>query len=221
VVQAHLKLATLAEQSGKKRDTLDAYKKVRDEFVTRHLPAATPAAGAAAKAEFLLAEEKFNAFKTKPLKFTADQKQVKRTFDNFTNESKALVEDYKKVWDYKDATWTLAAFLRMGDVYYEFAQKMLKASDDPPEDVKRADKKLCKLSPSDCGTLLTQYKDAILTFVTPIEDEAKKQWKATLERASQLGVSNEYVKKARENLSKYLPEEFPFLKDERIAVEFP
>ena len=130
----------------KKKDTLEAYRRVRDEFMARHLPPATEEAAAAAKAEFLLTEEKFTAFKAKPLKFTADQKQVKRTFDTFTNESKALVEDYRKVWDYKDATWTLAAFLRMGDIYYEFAQKMLKASDDPPEDVKRADKKMCKRS---------------------------------------------------------------------------
>jgi tetratricopeptide (TPR) repeat protein len=221
VVQSYLKLAVAAEQSGKKKDTLDAYKKVRDEFVSRRLPPATEEAAAAAKAEFLLTEERFTAFRAKPLKFTADQKQVKRTFDAFTNESKSLADDYRRVWDYKDANWTLASFLRMGDVYYEFAQKMIKASDDPPADVKAADKKLCRLSPADCGTLLTQYKDAILTFVTPIEDEAKKQWKATLERASQLGVTNEYVKKARENLSKYLPDEFPFIKDERIAVEYP
>jgi tetratricopeptide (TPR) repeat protein len=221
VVQSYLKLAAAAEASGKKKDTLEAYKRVRDEFVSRRLPPATEEAGAAAKAEFLLTEEKFNAFKAKPLKFTADQKQVKRTFDTFTADSKALADDYRRVWDYKDATWTLASFLRMGDVYYEFAQKMIKASDDPPADVKAADKKLCRLAPADCGTLLTQYKDAILTFVTPIEDEAKKQWKATLDRASQLGVTNEYVKKARENLSKYLPDEFPFIKDERIAVEYP
>ena len=26
---------------------------------------------------------------------------------------------------------------------------------------------------------------------------------------------------ARENLSKYLPDEFPFIKDERIGVEYP
>jgi tetratricopeptide (TPR) repeat protein len=221
VVKSYMKLAVAAEQSGKKKDTLDAYRRVRDEFVARRLPPASEAAAAAAKAEFLLTEEKFAAFKSRGLKFTADQKQVKRTFDTFTNDAKMLADDYRRVWDYKDATWTLASFLRMGDVYYEFAQKMIKASDDPPSDVKAADKKLCKLSPADCGTLLTQYKDAILGFVTPIEEEAKKQWKATLERASQLGVTNEYVKKARENLSKYLPDEFPYIKDERIAVEYP
>jgi tetratricopeptide (TPR) repeat protein len=221
VVQAYLKLAILAEQSGKKKDTLDAYKKVRDEFVNRSLPTATPAAAAAAKAEFLLAEEKFTAFKAKSLRFTADEKQVKKTFDTFTNDARALSDEYKKVWDYRDATWTLAAFLRSGDIYYEFAQKMIKASDDPPDQIKALDKKACRGAPDTCGQLITQYKDAILTYVTPIEDEAKKQWKATLARAAELGVTNDYVKKARENLSKYLPDEFPFVKDERIAVEQP
>ena len=72
-----------------------------------------------------------------------------------------------------------------------------------------------------CGMVETQYKDGVFSFVTPIEDEAKTQWKSTLEKAAQLGVSNQYVKKARENLSKYLPDEFPFIKDERIGMELP
>ena len=67
----------------------------------------------------------------------------------------------------------------------------------------------------------TEYKDAILQYVTQVEDVAKNEWKATLERAAQLGVTNEYVKKARENLSKYLPDEFPFVKDERPQRELP
>ena len=66
-----------------------------------------------------------------------------------------------------------------------------------------------------------QYKDGIFEYITPIENEAKDQWKSTLDRAAQLGVTNNYVKKARENLSKYLPAEFPFVKDERIGLELP
>ncbi len=221
VVQAYLKQAQLAEASGNQKATLDAYKRVRDEFMIRRLPPATPAAAAAAKAEFLLVEGKFNTFKAKTLTFTSDQKQVKRAFESFTAESASLVEEYKKVWDYKDATWTLAAFLRMGDIYYEFAQKLVKVADNAPADVKALAKKADRLNPGDGDAILTQYKDAIFGYVTPIEDKAKAQWKATLDRAAQLGVTNEYVKKARENLSKYLPDEFPFIKDERISVEAP
>jgi hypothetical protein len=190
-------------------------------FLSRRLPPATPAAAAAAKADYLILEDKFKAFQAKTLHFTSDPKQVRKTFDAFTAEAKQLQDEYAKIWDYKDANWTLASFLRRGDIFYEFAQKLVKAADNPPEEVKRLSKKACKVDPNLCGVAETEYKDAIYQFVTPVEDEAKKQWKATLERASDLGVTNEYVKKARENLSKYLPDEFPFIKDERIGVEYP
>jgi len=217
-----MKLAVITEQTTKnKDDVLKAYKRVRDEFINRKLPPATPAAGFAAKADFLIMEEKFKAFAKKELKFPAKPELIKKVFETFTNEAKQLNEDYQKIWSYKDATWTLASFLRTGDVYYEFAQKLVKAADNPPEDVKKLAKMACKANPDDCGVVEGQYKDAVFQFVTPVEDEAKKRWKDTLARAVQLGVTNEYVKKARENLSKYLPDEFPFIKDEKIGLEYP
>ena len=221
VVAAYLKLATIAEQGHDKRATMTAYKQVRDEFIARRLPPASPAAGAAAKADFLMLEEKFKEFQAKALRFTSDPGQVRKVFDTFTNEAKNLQDEYAHIWDYKDANWTLASFLRRGDIFYEFAQKLIKAADNPPEDVKKLSKKACKVDPSLCGVAETEYKDAIFQFVTPVEEEAKRQWKSTLERAVTLGVTNEYVKKARENLSKYLPDEFPFVKDERIGIEYP
>jgi tetratricopeptide (TPR) repeat protein len=222
VVQAYMKQAVITENTTKnKDDVLKAYKRVRDEFINRKLPGATPAAGFAAKADFMIMEEKFKAFQKKELKFGGKPEQIKKTFEAFTNEAKQLNEDYQKIWTYKDATWTLASFLRSGDVYYEFAQKLVKAADNPPDDLKKLAKQACKANPDDCGIVEGQYKDAVYQFVTPVEDEAKKRWKDTLARASQLGVTNDYVKKARENLSKYLPDEFPFIKDERIGLEYP
>lgn len=221
VVEAYMKLAVVAEKSGDKRATLDAYKKVRDEFVARRLPAATPAAAAAAKAEFLMLDERYRAYQARSLNFVGNEKKDKKTFEDFTLAAKTLSEEYQKVWDYKDATWTLASFLRQGDIYYDFAQKLVKAGDNPPAELLKLAKQACRLNPDDCGVVEAQYKDAIFGFVTPVEDEAKKKWRATLDRATQLGVTNQYVKKARENLSKYLPDEFPYLKDERIALEQP
>jgi tetratricopeptide (TPR) repeat protein len=220
VVESYLKLAALADQSKDRTATLKAYQKVRDEFISRHLPAPSPAAAAAAKAEFLLTEEKFNAFKNKVF-IVKDSKKAASVLQSFMSEAKGLQEEYRKVWDYKDATWTLASFLRRGDIFYEFAQKLLKAADNPPDDIKILGKKACKADPSLCGEAETQYKDGILQYVGQVEDVAKNEWKGTLERAAQFGVTNEYVKKARENLSKYLPDEFPFVKDERPQREEP
>ena len=115
VVQAFMKLAVITEQTTKnKDDVLKAYKRVRDEFLNRKLPPATPAAGFAAKADFLIMEEKFKAFQKKELKFPSKPEQIKKVFENFTNEAKGLNEDYQKIWSYKDATWTLAAFTAHG-----------------------------------------------------------------------------------------------------------
>jgi cellulose synthase operon protein C len=220
VVEAYLKLAALADQARDRTATLRAYQKVRDEFISRRLPSPSPAAAAAAKAEFLLAEEKFNNFKAKA--FTVrDSKKAAGVLQAFMTESKGLQEEYRKVWDYKDATWTLASFLRRGDIFFEFAQKLLKAADNPPDDIKALGKKACRADPSLCGEAETQYKDGILQYVGQVEDVAKNEWKGTLDRAAQFGVTNEYVKKARENLSKYLPDEFPFVKDERPQREEP
>ena len=221
VVSAYLKLATIAEQGHDKRATMAAYKQVRDEFIARRLPPASAAAAAAAKADFLILEEKFKEFQAKPLRFTSEPSQVRRVFDAFTAEAKNLQDEYARIWDYKDANWTLASFLRRGDIFYEFAQKLIKAADNPPDEVKKLSKKACKVDPNLCGVAETEYKDAIFQYVTPVEDEAKQQWKSTLERAVSLGVTNDYVKKARENLSKYLPDEFPFVKDEHIGLEYP
>ena len=221
VVNAYMELAVIAEQGKDKNATLNAYKKVRDEFQSRGLKPATPAAAAAAKAEFLLLEEKYKAFVSKKLVFSSKPEQVKKAFDDFTNEAKSLRDEYEKVWAYKDANWTLASFLRRGDIFYEFAQKLIYQAEHAPDDVKALEKKVCRSNPDDCGMVEGQYKDAVFQFVTPMEDEAKNQWRSTLERASQLGVTNQYVKKARESLSKYLPEEFPFVKDERIGLEYP
>ena len=194
VVSAYLKLATIAEQGHDKRATMAAYKQVREEFIARRLPPASAAAAAAAKADFLILEEKFKEFQGKSLRFTSDPKQVRKVFDTFTAEAKDLQDQYAKIWEYKDATWTLASFLRRGDIFYEFAQKLIKAADNPPDEVKRLSKKACAVDPSLCGVAETEYKDAIFQFVTPVEDEAKRQWKSTLERATTLGVTNDYVK---------------------------
>jgi hypothetical protein len=220
VVESYLKLASLAEQGRDKNATMKAYQKVRDEFVQRHLPPSTPAAGAAAKAEFLLVEQKFNAFKERPLKLT-DTKKAKKVIEDFIGDARKLQDDYKRIWDYKDITWTLASMLRRGDIFYEFGQKLVKAAEKPPAEVVSLGKKACRVDPNLCGAAETEYKDAIYQYVTQVEDVAKGEWKSTLERAAQFGVANEYVKKARENLSKYLPDEFPFVKDERPQMEPP
>jgi hypothetical protein len=59
IVQAYAKQAVITESSTKnKGEILRAYKRVRDESLSRKLPGATPAAALAAKADFLIMKKR-------------------------------------------------------------------------------------------------------------------------------------------------------------------
>jgi hypothetical protein len=219
VVRAYAKLAGLAEQSGNRPAMLMAYRRVRDEFVSRRLEPATAAAAAAAKAEYMLLEDEFRAFAAKS--FPHDPAALARTFQRFAAEARSLSDEYRRVWDYKDATWTTASLLRRGDIYYELAQKLMKVAETPPPELKALMRRAAKLGPGEADALLADYKDKVFGYVSVLEEEAKKQWRATLAKAAEHGVTNAYVERARENLSKYLPDEFPFTRDERVEFQEP
>jgi hypothetical protein len=69
IVQAYAKQAVISENSTKNKDEiLKAYKRVRDEYLSRKLPGGTPAAAFAAKADFLIMKEKFKPFQRMELK---------------------------------------------------------------------------------------------------------------------------------------------------------
>jgi len=173
-----------------------------------------PADMAAAKAFFLVMEEKFNTFANKPLSFN-DTRKAKAIIDGVITAANSLADQYAKLWQYKDATWTLASLLRRADLYDAFAQKLIRAADNPPFEIKELGKKACRVDPKLCGAAETQYKDAILPFVTPVQEKARDGWRSTIDRAAVLGITNDYVEAARQNLSR------SFAKRERIGVDFP
>ena len=125
-----------------------AYKRVRDEFIARKLPAATPAAGFAAKADFLIMEEKFKAFQKKELKFGSKPDQVKKTFDAFTAEAKALQrgvpEDLGLQGRDLDPGLVPALGRHLLRVRAEADQG---GATTPPEELKKLGKKACKAEP--------------------------------------------------------------------------
>jgi hypothetical protein len=164
-----MKQAAITESLTKNKDAiLRAYKRVRDEFLDRELPSATPAAGVAARADFVIREERFRAFQRKELRLPSNPDEIKKVFESAANQAKSLDVAYRKIWSYKDATWTLAPYLRSGDVFYEFAQKLVKAADNPPENLKKVAKMTCKANPEDCGLVERRFKDTVHRFVTPV-----------------------------------------------------
>ena len=104
-----------------------------------------------------------------------------------------------------------AAFERMGDVYFDFGQKIVKS--DVPDEVKRLEKKNPGMG------VIDQYKEALDQKVAPVEKQAQDYWKKTLDKAAEVGVANEWTALARKNLNAYQPEQFPLIKEARVAFE--
>ena len=132
---------------------------------------------------------------------------------------RALQDEYKRVWDYKDATWTTGRVPAPGRHLLRVRPEADQGGGQPAGRRRRRwARRPAGPTPACAVRPRPSTRTPSCPYVTPVEDVAKTEWKATLERAAQLGVTNEYVKKARENLSKYLPDEFPFVKDERPAA---
>ena len=77
----------------------------------------------------------------------------------------------------------------------------------PPE-VKRLGAEACDI-----------YRDKIEQAVAGVDEEAVKRYGVTLQKAGELGVSNEWTKLARTRANAYSPDKFPMTKDERIDFQ--
>ena len=107
---------------------------------------------------------------------------------------------------FRRATWTLAAYFRTGYLFELFSKALL-AAPCPPE-VKRLGAEACDI-----------YRDQIEQTVAGVDEEAVKRYGVTLQKAGELGVSNEWTRLARTRANAYKPDVFPMVKDERIDMQ--
>src|SRR5262249_13562625 len=154
-----------------------------------------------AHVEFAAVEKKFAAFKALPFK-AANTKAIKASYNVMESQAKALVSEYEHIWNYKRVTWTLGAFERKGDIYFEFSQKLARA--EVPEEIK----KLAKKAGPDAG-IIESYRQGLEQTLQPLEQKAQEYWKTTLDKAAELGVANEWTEMARKQLNAYQPDQFP------------
>lgn len=155
-----------------------------------------------AHAAFLLAERRLAELER--LRIAGSGNELEQSVKRFNDQVTALVAEYEKVLAYRRATWTLAAYYRMGYVF-ELYSKALLAAPCPPE-VKR-------LGEGACG----MYRTKIEENVAQIEEQVVARYTVTVEQAGKLGVANQWTREARSRLSAYRPDRFPVLHDERIA----
>jgi len=157
-----------------------------------------------AHAAFILTEEKLPA--VEHAKISGGGKKLAASIQAFKTNVGNMVTEYNKVIGYRRATWTLAAYFRTGYLYEIFSKALL-AAPCPPE-VKRLGAEACDV-----------YRDQIEQAVAGVDEEAVKRYGVTLQKAGELGVSNEWTRLARTRANAYKPDVFPMVKDERIDMQ--
>jgi tetratricopeptide (TPR) repeat protein len=158
----------------------------------------------AAHAAFILTEQKLPI--VEKAKISGGGKALAASIQKFKKNVEELVADYNKVIAYKRANWALAGYFRTGYLFETFSKALL-AAPCPPE-VKRLGADACDI-----------YRDQIEQTVAGVDEEAVKRYGVTLQKAGELGVSNEWTKLARTRANAYKPDVFPMVKDEHIDMQ--
>ncbi len=192
---------------GRARETLHSDAQARDSYAKalklgQRLSAGSAAAEFAAHAAFLLAERRFEELR--PLRIGGSGSELEQSISRYNSEVTAAIGEYEKVLEFRRATWTLAAYFRMGHVTELYAKALL-AAPCPPE--------VQRLGEGACGL----YREKIEENVAQIEEKAVARYAVTLEQAGRLGVGNVWTKEARARLGAYRPDKYPVLHDEHIA----
>jgi len=111
-----------------------------------------------------------------------------------------------------EASWSLPAIVRLGDISFFAGQKLLEAP--VPKEITRLDEQY-----PDQG-VLANYQTALEEQVQPNTDAARDQWLKALQTAKTAGVANAWSKLASQRLNSYIAADlYPTQRDELIDRE--
>ena len=200
IVEANLRLADLLtaknDPAAKKQ-----YERTIEEFKLRNLQPGSPAAVAAAKAQFAIIDVNFKRYETLMLKGTlAQQGKIMKDKRALLNE---LESRYIDVFPYKAFDWTIASYYRIGQLYQLFAKMLYKAPDPTG------------LTDEQMDEYRTRIEDEGLKW----DNVAVQKWEETMKQAKSLKIVNSWTLLALQGLNKYKPQEYPLFKAEKRAYE--
>ena len=185
----------IANKSG--QETIDAWKKVGS-------PKSGKAARYAAEWELFFAEEHFTKkWETYAIKTAAQtlpqQDQIAKAAEK---EKDKAYEKYVELLKYEVAEYTMAAFVRGGDILYQYGDKLANA----PLPVPVAKK----------PELAAAYQTKLDANVKKFLDQAKVEWLKVVDASKKGGISNKWSRLAAEYLAREFPGEFSALRQEII-----
>lgn len=209
-IEANFRIVEALEMQKNRAAALIGYKKILESGAG--VRPASDEAEYVARAQFLLIEQDLPALER--MKISGNPKEYERSDKAFRAEVMRLRDEYAKVLKYQRATWTLAAYFRIGYVYELLSKALAGLLTAPcPAEVMR------KYKQEGCDIYLDALQKKIEPDVARVDEEVVRRYRTTLEQAAKLGVSNEWTKLARQKANAYKPDEFPVLKDERVDFQ--
>lgn len=200
VLEGMMRVAQHHEDQGREEQAGDQYRAIIDRFENREMEKGSDAAFFAAKAQFRLAERKFEEWKEIRLKGSLEQQ--KEQLEEKIEKQKEVANAFKQVWTYKNLEYTLASGYRVGSLFEEFAVTLYEAP-----------------CPGEPGTKKNMMcRRMFEKEARPLEEQALARWSKTMEKAREAKIVNEWTKKTLKGLNKYKPDEYPLYKESRTAA---
>jgi len=220
-VLAQHKTAKALEKARDKKGAEDYFVRTIRAYDESGEAPGSPAAELAAEAQFWLAEKYYKAtFEPYKVKWlgniaTRDQKKADKAVLDTVNALQKVARNtsagYEAVARF-EASWSLPAIVRLGDISFFAGQKLLEAP--VPKEITRLDEQY-----PDQG-VLANYQTALEEQVQPNTDAARDQWLKALQTAKTAGVANAWSKLASQRLNSYIAADlYPTQRDELIDRE--
>ena len=202
VVEAHLRLGDLYRGLGDWKNAKLYYERTIAEYKARAMKPETTPAGFAAKAQFELLERTFDVYRRVTLQ--GNLAAMGRAIQRKQALIKEMETAYVAMFDYKAFGWTIAAYLRIGQLYELFARMLYDAPD--PQGLSDAE--------------LDEYKNQIENLGLKWENVAIERYEECVRQARRLKVVNEWTLAALKAANKYKPAQYPLFKAEKRAYDF-
>jgi hypothetical protein len=211
-VFTYFNTAKIYEKKGSTKAADTARKDTIKAWETVGKPQGTPTAEMAAEMEFYYAEEHYKA-KVEPFKFTwpkkASEKNVTDTLNAFDRLNDGGTDKFVALGKYQSPLFGFAALVRIGDIQFFSAQKMINAP--MPKEIEA----LAVKNPA----VFDAWQSRVEELVQPKSDAAIAQWKKVVGAAKDQGVKNKWTKLAQERLHDFdNPETNPVLRDDKIGT---
>ena len=202
VLEAKLRMSRLAKKGGNDRQARKLWDEVLRDYEVGGFAPGSEAALAAAEARFELVEIGFREYLD--VRLGGSQRKQRAAI---TRKQKLLGDlelAFADIFPYKSLDYTVCAYLRLGDLFNDFAQMLYKAPEPPG------------LTDEELDAFTTLIEDEAIKY----ENVAVKRYETTVEKSRELKVTSKCARDALAAINKYKPDVYPLFKEEKLRTVF-